>query len=177
MAEPLTKEALSRAFAALDALLPSPLTLIVGGGGAMLLAHGLPIATSDIDAYPAGGGMTVEELDPLVKKVAKEEGLPHDWMNPYYSTFAHLLPVDYGKRLVEVFQGQRLRVRSLGAEDLLVMKCFAGRAKDRSHARALVRRSPDLTVVSDRLEELLEKRIPGASQALDFFDDLSSEAG
>lgn len=177
MADALTKDSVTRAFAALDALLPRPLTLIVGGGGAMLLAHGLPIATSDIDAYPASGGMTVEELDPLVKKVAKQVRLPHDWLNPYYSTFAHVLPADYGKRLVEVFAGDKLRVRSLGAEDLLVMKCFAGRAKDRSHARALLRRSPDLKIVSDRLEELVEKRVPGALKALDFFDDLTAEAG
>ncbi len=177
MASALTKDSLRRAFAALDADLPGPLTLVVGGGGAMLLAHGLPIATSDVDAYPAAGGLTIEELDPYVKKVAKQVGLPHDWLNPYYATFAHVLPADYGKRLVDVFTGKNLRVRSLGVEDLLVMKCFAGRAKDRSHARALLRRSPDLKIVSDRLEELLEKRVPGAVQALDFFDDLTAEAG
>jgi hypothetical protein len=177
MAEALTRDSVTRAFAALDALLPGPLTLILGGGGAMLLAHGLPVSTADVDAYPASGGMTVEELDPLVKKAAREVGLPHDWLNPYYSTFAHVLPADYGKRLVDVFGGGNLRVRSLGVEDLLVMKCFAGRAKDRSHARALLRRSPDLEIVGRRLEELLEKRVPGALQALDFFDDLTAEAG
>jgi hypothetical protein len=177
MADALTKDSVDRAFAALDAQLPGPLTLIVGGGGAMLLAYGIPIATSDVDAYPASGGMTVEELDPFVKKVARQVGLPHDWLNPYYSTFAHVLPADYGKRLVDVFAGKNLRVRSLGVEDLLVMKCFAGRSKDRSHARALLRRSPDLRIVSERLEELMEKRVPGALQALDFFDDLAAEAG
>ncbi len=177
MADVLTRDSVRQAFAALDAELAKPLTLIVGGGGAMLLAYGLPIATSDVDAYPAAGGITIEELDPLVKKVAREVGLPPDWLNPYYSTFAHVLPADYGTRLVDVFTGKHLRVRSLGVEDLLVMKCFAGRAKDRSHARALLRRSPDLKIVSDRLEELLEKRVPGALQALDFFDDLTAEAG
>src|SRR5512147_728408 len=126
MAEALTKDSVARAFTALDAQLPAQLTLIVGGGGAMLLAYGLHVATSDVDAYPAAGGMTVEELDPFVKKVAKEVGLPPDWLNPYYSTFAHVLPADYGKRLVDVFAGKSLKVRSLGVEDLLVMKCFAG---------------------------------------------------
>jgi hypothetical protein len=177
MAGGLTREGLGRAFAALDAALPRSLTLIVGGGGAMLLAHGIPVATEDIDAYPAAGGLTVEELDPFVKKIAKDLGLPPDWLNPYFSTFAHVLPADYGMRLVDVYTGGMLRVRALGVEDLLVMKCFAGRAKDRSHARTLLRRSPDLGVVSDRLEELLEKRVPGALQALDFFDDLLAEIG
>ncbi len=177
MAGALTRDSVRRAFAALDAQLPTPLTLIVGGGGAMLLAYGIHVATSDVDAYPASGGMTVEELDPFVKKVAREVGLAPDWLNPYYSTFAHVLPADYGKRLVDVFAGGKLRVRSLGVEDLLVMKCFAGRSKDRSHARALLRRSPDLKIVSDRLEELMGKRVPGALRALDFFDDLTAEAG
>jgi hypothetical protein len=173
----LTKAGLERAFAALDAALPRPVTLVVGGGGAMLLAHGLPVSTSDVDAYPAAGGLTVEELDPYAKQVARELGLPPDWLNPYYSTFAHVLPTDYGSRLVEVFSGPRLAVRALGVEDLLVMKCFAGRAKDRGHARALLRRSPDLDIVSRRLEELSGKRVPGASAALDFYDDLLEEAG
>ncbi len=177
MHEALTRETLARAFAALDAALPRPVTLVVGGGGAMLLAHGLPVATADVDAYPAAGGLTVEELDPFAKKVARELGLPPDWLNPYFSTFAHVLPADYGSRLVEVFAGPKLTVRSLGVEDLLVMKCFAGRAKDRSHARALLRRSPDLAIVSGRLEELLERRVKGAIAALDFFDDLVAEAG
>ena len=173
----LTRQKLGRAFAALDAALPRPMTLVVGGDGAMLLAHDTPTSAEDIDAYPAAGGVTVEELDPLVKKVAKELGLPPDWLDPYYATSAHVVPADYGRRLVDVFSGDRLTVRSLGVEDLLVMKCFAGRAKDRSHARALLRRAPDLRVVGSRLVELLERRVPGAAQALDLFDDLVEEAG
>jgi hypothetical protein len=172
----LDRKTLERAFAALDAALPRPTTLIVGGGGAMLLSHQIPVSTTDVDAYPAAGGMTVEELDPVVKRVGKELGLPPDWVNPYYSTFAHVLPADYGARLTSVFEGEKLTVRALGVEDLLVMKCFAGRSKDRSHARALLRRSPDLRIVSDRLDQLAEKGVPGAPEALDFFDDLSAEA-
>jgi hypothetical protein len=169
---PLSKSALLMAFAALDEALPESVTLIVGGGGAMLLAHGLPVATADVDAYPAAGGMSIEQLDPLVKKVADAQGLPRDWLNPYYQTFSYVLPQDYGARLVDVFAGQRLRVRSLGVEDILIMKCFAGRAKDKAHARALLRLSPDLEIVNRRLNEAMEMRLPRALDAADFFDDL-----
>jgi predicted nucleotidyltransferase len=169
----LTREAVERAFAALDRLLPREAQLIVGGGTAMLLAYRISVATADVDAYPAG--VTVEELDPLVKKVAKELGLAPDWLNPYYATFAHVLPADYPTRLVEVFRGKRLWVRALGLEDLLVMKCFAGRAKDRGHARVLLRRGPDLSIVNRRLDELCDKRVKGALEAADFLDDLLSE--
>jgi hypothetical protein len=169
----LSKDNVLAAFAALDARLERPLTLIVGGGYAMVLAHGLTVATADVDAYPAGRDF--EEVDRLVKEVAVEQGLPHDWLNPYYSTFAHVLPSDYAKRLVPVFSGKQLSARALGVEDLLVMKCFAGRAKDKVHARALLRLSPDLSLVNRRLDELMDRRVPGAPQAADFFDDLLSE--
>lgn len=173
MTPALTRDSLERAFAALDAALDRPLTLIVGGGAAMLLAHGQRVSTSDVDAYPAG--MSVEEVDRLAKRIAAEQGLPRDWLNPYYSTFAHVLPSDYARRLVDVFRGRHLLVRSLGVEDLLVMKCFAARAKDKPHARALLRLSPDLGIVDRRLDELIEKRVPGALAAADFFDDLMAD--
>jgi len=171
---PLSKEAVEEAFRALDAALPMEVTLIVGGGTAMTLAYGIPIATTDVDAYPAG--ISAAELDPYVKRVARERGLAPDWLNTYYETFSFVLPRDYKSRLRDVFTGAHLRVRSLGLEDLLVMKCFAGRDKDRSHARALLRRKPDLSIVEGQLSALSEKGIKGAQNALDFFDDLLEEA-
>ena len=154
----------------LDALLERPVALILGGGSAMMLAYQLPVRTTDADAYPQGGA--IADLDPLVKQVGRELGLSPDWLNPHFSTFAHVLPEDYGKRLKDVFVGAWLRVRALGVEDLLIMKAFAGRAKDVGHARALLKRGPDLTIVEARLHALLERRVPGAREALDFLDDL-----
>lgn len=163
------------AFAALDDAVPSPVTLIVGGGTAMLLAHGIPVRTTDVDAYPKG--MSVEELDPFIKRVGRERGLSGDWINPHYATFAHVLPADYGARLRDVFSGERLRVQALGAEDLLVMKCFAGREKDVGHARRLLRLVKDLGPVEARIEELVKRRVPGAAEAMDFLDDLLEAGG
>lgn len=168
----LTIPQVERAFAALDRLLTGPVTLILGGGTAMMLAYQLPVRTSDADAYPQG--ITVEALDPLVKRVARQEGLSPDWLNAHFATFAHVLPGDYGSRLKDVFGGEHLRVRALGVEDLLIMKAFAGRAKDVGHARALLKRRPDLSIVEARLNVLLDKRLPGAGEALDFLDDLQS---
>lgn len=39
--------------------------------GAMILAHGFPLATTDIDAVPKG--MEIAELDVLVKQIAQEQ--------------------------------------------------------------------------------------------------------
>jgi hypothetical protein len=171
---PVDVATLSAAFRALDSRLPHPLTLIVGGGTAMMLAYGLPVRTTDVDAYPASGRL--DDIAPQIREVAREVGLAPDWLNPHYETFAHVLPADYGSRLREVFSGARLRVMALGLEDLLVMKCFAGREKDVGHARALLRRGPDLRVVESRIDELVDKGVPGALDAADFLDDLQEGA-
>jgi predicted nucleotidyltransferase len=167
---PLEPAQLREAFAALDRLLARPVTLIVGGGTAMMLAYRIAVRTSDVDAYPREA--TLDEILPAIRAVARERGLPPDWINPYFETFAYVLPADYGARLRPIFEGERLRALALGVEDLLVMKCFAGREKDVGHARALLKRKPDLGLVERRLQELADRRISGAQDALDFYDDL-----
>lgn len=173
---PLDAAQLRRAFAALDGRLSRPVTLIVGGGTAMMLAYRLPVRTMDVDAYPRDGGL--DDLLPAIGAVAVEQGLPKDWINPWpFESFAYVLPQDYGSRLRAVFQGERLAVVALGVEDLLVMKCCAGREEDVSHARALLKRHPDLALVERRLQELADRGVRGAGDALDFFDDLTGGAG
>ena len=168
----LDRRSLLAAFQALDARLEGPVMLIVGGGTAMLLAHGLPVRTRDVVAYTATGHL--DDLGPVLRAVARDVGLSSDWLNPYFETFTHVLPSDYGSRLQEVFTGQRLRVMALGVEDLLIMKCFAGREKDVGHARALLRKRPDLALVDGRIQQLIEKGIKGAREAGDFLDDLGA---
>ena len=167
---PLDAAGLRGAFQALDARLERPLTLVVGGGTAMMLAYRLPVRTMDVDAYPQEG--TLDDILPAIRAVARERGLPPDWINPHFETFAYVLPPDYGARLRPIFEGARLRAMALGVEDLLVMKCFAGREKDVGHARALLKRGPDLGLVERQIQGLAGRRIPGAQDALDFLDDL-----
>lgn len=171
MAGSLTETIMRAALAALDSELDTSVTLIVGGGGAMILAHGFPLATSDIDAFPKK--MEIAALDALVKKVAQKERLPSDWLNPYFSSFTHTLPSDYADRLIEVFRGRYLEAFALGKEEMLIMKCFAHRQKDVGHARALLKRGADVDFVESHIEKLREKGIPGAEAALDFLDELN----
>jgi hypothetical protein len=138
---------------------------------AMVLAHQFPLVTADIDGVP-GLGMTVEELDPLIKEVAAELSLPKDWLNPYFVTFTHVLPMDYGSRLKLVFDYRFLSVHALSKEDLLIMKCFAARLKDQPHVRALIRSGADVPFVEAHIESLKKKSIPGAQKALDFLDEV-----
>lgn len=166
----LTEKVMRQALKELDGLLDRPLKLIVGGGGALLLAHQYPLATSDIDAFPKG--LTSDELGGLVKQVALKLSIPGDWLNPWFSSFTHVLPADYESRLIEFFKGSNLTAVALGAEDLLLMKCFAHRQKDVPHARALIRKGADVEMVMDRIEELQKAKIPHSKEAMKFLEDM-----
>lgn len=161
----------------LDGRMTSPARLIIGGGAAMALAYNHPLATQDVDAFAAKGGLSTADLDTMAKQVARQLHIEPDWLNSHFVTFTHVLPADYGARLRTVFEGKQLTAQALGPEDLLVMKCFAGRDKDRPHAVKLLRLAKDLGIVDQQLALLEEKRIPGAAKAADFFDDLRDEVG
>lgn len=171
MAGTLAKSVILAALARLDGYLDSKLTLIIGGGTAMILAHDFPLATSDIDAVSKPADLA--KLDSLVKTVAREMGIPPDWLNPYFSSFTHTLPADFETRLVPVFTGRHLEGLALGKEDMLIMKCFAHRQKDVGHARALLKKGADVDFVEGHIEALREKGIPKAQEALDFLDELT----
>ncbi|MCC6873326.1 MAG: hypothetical protein IT378_03375 [Sandaracinaceae bacterium] len=174
----LVPERMMQALQALDARLDTPVHLVVGGGGAMLLAYDCKQATQDVDAFAGRGSPSVEAISPHTRAVAKELDIEPDWLNPHFETFTGVLPSDYASRLRKIFSGARLVVDALGPEDLLIMKCFAGRDKDRPHARALMKRKDiDLGVVDRQLSLLGDKRYPGSDRAADFFDDLRDELG
>lgn len=171
LSEKLMRKLLER----LDQKLPSNAHLIVGGGGALALAYNFPLTTQDIDAFAAKQSLSMAEMDALAKEVAKELNVAPDWLNSHFVTFTHVLPADYSRRLRRIFVGQRLVADALGPEDLLIMKLFAGREKDRPHAKHLLRLS-DVHRIEEELSKLIDKRIPGAQRAADFFDDLQDEA-
>ncbi len=173
----LTAQFMKKALMALNRQLEkakqtSPVRLIIGGGGAMILGHHFPLSTTDIDGIPRMG-MSIEELDPFIKKVARELNIPSDWLNSYYVTFTHVLPKDYDTRLKLIFTFSHLIVEALSKDDLLIMKCFAGRIKDQPHARALIRSGAQIAFVEKHIERLKTKRIPGAQEALDFLDEMN----
>lgn len=170
MGKPLSAEIMTQAFLSLDKKIQKSVTLIMGGGGAMILAHQYPLATTDVDAIPKG--MEIHELDTYVKIVALELNLPGDWLNPYFSTFSHTLPSDYSQRLIRVFEGTHLSIDALGKEEMLIMKCFAHREKDIGHAKQLIKLGANVKLVEAQIEHLRAKKIPDSQDALDFLDDI-----
>jgi hypothetical protein len=171
----LTEAQMRQALSHLAKELRVPIQLIIGGGGAMMLAYHFALATSDIDGIPKG--IELHELDKLVKKVAEDLKIPKDWLNPYFSTFTHVLPGDYGQRLVSVFAEANLEVLAISRDDLLIMKCFAGRQKDVSHSKALIKAGARVAFAEKHIETLRAKGIPGSDKALDFLDDVQEQMG
>ncbi|OGQ44991.1 MAG: hypothetical protein A3I05_09820 [Deltaproteobacteria bacterium RIFCSPLOWO2_02_FULL_44_10] len=156
----------------LDSRLPKKVTMLIGGGSAMLLAHDVPLTTADIDGLPLSTDLSPAELDNIVKDVGQELKIGGQWYNSYFSTFTYSLPKDFRDRLITVYKGKMLHALALGAEDILIMKCFAGREKDIGHAKALIKRGADTDLVEHQLDNLQGKGLPGAENALDFLHDL-----
>jgi hypothetical protein len=173
---PLDRKRMIKALNALDRQLDQPARLVIGGGAAMVLAYDHPLVTQDVDAFAARGGLPMADLDRVARRVARELNLEPDWLNAHFETYTGVLPEGYSARLRRVLQGQHLLVDALGPEDLLIMKCFAGRDKDRPHARKLLRLAEDLELVDRHLAHLIDRRYPGAEKAADYFDDLRDEA-
>lgn len=168
---------MKRALKALDQKVPESFHLLIGGGAAFLLGHQIPLSTMDIDGIPFKTKLKPADLDVYVKEVAGDLGIPHDWLNSYFGTFTYSLPKDYGDRLIPVFTGKKITALALGKEDLLIMKCFAHRAKDVSHAAALIKKGVDLGKVAAHLHRCREEGIPKGADALDFFYEMCERLG
>lgn len=168
----MDKAQMLAAIAALDAKVKVPLQFLLGGGGAMVLAYQFPVATQDLDAILIKSSLTEGDIHAEIQAVATELSLPKDWLNPYFGTFLFTLPKNYAERLKNVFSGRFISVEALGKEDLLVLKCYAGRDKDIPHAMALLKKGADIDFVEKHLRSLIDLRIPGSQAACDFFDDL-----
>ena len=173
----MNKPEMMRAFQKLDKHLKATTRVIVGGGAALIAAYDVPISSQDVDGVPDKSSMELSEFKEEVRAVGRELGIPQDWLNDYFSTFLFVLPSNYGDRLVPLYQGKNLEVCALGKEDLILMKCFAGREKDIPHIRILLRKGADAKLVDERLSDLMEKNIPGANKASDLFSDLCGEMG
>lgn len=146
-------------------------TLVIGGGGSMILQHNYKGGTVDIDAVPVNSDF--DDLKPYMEEVAKELNIAPDWLNPYYQAFTIYLPKDAKVRMQLTFSGTVITVKSLGAEEILIMKLMAGRAKDMGHIHHLLKMDLNLELVETQLEQLKKLYPKLASKALERLDELT----
>ena len=173
MEKELNKEKILSALKELDNITTKKFDLIMGGGSAIICSYGFPLGTTDVDVIIKKAELS--EVDKYIKKTARKLSLPLDWMNTWFSSFTHYLPLDYEKRLVLLFKGEKIVVKTFGKEDLLILKCFSHRAKDVSHAKILIRKKADIPFVEKHIQRMIGKKLPKAEKALNFLYDLLDE--
>ncbi|MBX7148023.1 hypothetical protein K1X76_02970 [bacterium] len=173
----MNKNQMLNAFKALDSKLKTQAKLLLGGGGAMVLAYDFPLATHDLDALFYQSSITEADVEKEIIEVADELGIPKDWLNSHFQTFLYTLPKNYPTRLKTIYEGPHLKVDALGKEDLLILKCFAGRDKDIPHAKALIKKGADPDIAEAHIKEMAEKNIPKAEEAKEFLTNILDDLG
>ncbi len=106
--------------------------IYVVGGAAMILSHRCLRATGDVDV------LEVDRRDEVLQaagEVAREQGLPRDWLNDAMRTAPWP-----DTRPVVVYDSPHLSVTGASAEQLLAMKVRAGRPGARDDIQILIRR-------------------------------------
>jgi hypothetical protein len=132
------------------------LNICIYGGCAMMLAYDRKRITRDNDAvfYPA------ENVQPLIKQVAEEQGLPVDWLNDDVRQF---LATQEAKRTLPIeLPGLQVTIPTAGY--LLAMKALAcrralpGYKGDEADLRFLIRKLGISTF--DEIQEWIDKFYP-----------------
>jgi hypothetical protein len=144
---------------------PGPVEIIIAGGAAGMLLGiwSADRVTEDCD---------IVEISPPIqprravlqaaREAAEELGLNPDWLNDHFMTFGTLdtLPDNWARRCVKIGTFGKLEVTSLGRQDLLAMKLYAGRAQDIQdiHAQGESLSAEDLAFMRAYLRSLKQPR-------------------
>ena len=110
--------------------------IYVVGGAAMVLAHRASRATRDVDALAIDRR---EEVLAAAGEVAREQGLPLDWLNDAVRMAPWPTPGPDARAAV-VYDSPHLVFTGASAEHFLAMKVRAGRASDEPDIEFLIRR-------------------------------------
>lgn len=97
-------------------------SLVIAGGGALVLLDVISRATFDIDVLAAS-----RELSQLFEK--------YD-LNTQIAAHADCFPMNYEDRVVPVFTGEKIDVYSISLEDMVISKLCAARDKDLADIQA-----------------------------------------
>ena len=165
----MNRQELENTLRDLDRRLSAPCDVIVVGGAAMILWFGANRATRDIDVIPLRGGWT--EVRRGAEAVARDRGLPLDWIADAAKAFADVLPPDSSDRLIPLDLGlTQLRAFIPGLPDLVALKAVALREQDLEDLELLAPRvTEDDKMVLARTVEHLAKLRPDWAQKLHYF--------
>lgn len=114
---------------------PGEVEIVIAGGAAgMLLGIWAPDrVTEDCDIVDISPPIQPRRaVLQAAREAAEDTGLSDDWLNDHFMTFGTLdtLPDGWRQRSVQIGVFAKLTVTSLGRQDLLAMKLYAGRSQD-----------------------------------------------
>ncbi len=124
--------------------------IVIAGGAWMALVLGSRGVTKDIDAYISPPAEPVRQA---ASEVARELGLPTDWLNDAIKRFFYGTPP---QELWQEFEG--LRVYAVTADYMLALKVYAARMEDLADVQALIRYL-EIRTLSEILD-IVERYIP-----------------
>jgi hypothetical protein len=140
---------------------PEKVEIVIAGGAAgMMLGIWTPErVTEDCDIVDISPPTQPRRaILQAAREAADEVGLAPEWLNDDFMTFGSLdtLPDGWRQRCVRVGTFGKLDVTSLGRQDLLAMKLYAGRAQDIQDIYALIESltGKDLAFMRGYLESL-----------------------
>jgi len=124
---------------------------VVIGGAALIIMDISLRATKDIDFLDPELEKEFLELANTFREKYPKLNLQEDWINNGPITLRRDLPFNWENRLVEIFKGEALILRTLGQADLLKSKLFAYCDRDIDLQDCI-----DLSPSNDELDEALE---------------------
>lgn len=133
--------------------LTTEVEITVGGGAALILAHGGKRQTGDIDALLAAPPVDAS-LRQAISAVAEEEELPVGWLNDAAKGFLDVLGEGFLERRLLLGRFGLLSVFCLSRQDLILTKLFAMRAPDIEDLRFLAPTREEMESVRGELERL-----------------------
>lgn len=137
MGRPLDREAPARAFKALEEQLASQgvrAHVYIVGSAALLMAHRRSQTTMDVDA------LSIDHREAVLasaRVVAREQGLPDDWLNDDVR-WVPILPPQPDPRAEVLFDSPSLVVTGASARHILAMKVRAARTRDLDDIKLLM---------------------------------------
>jgi len=143
-----------------------PANIYIVGGAALTLEYGARDATRDVDASFGS------KVSPFIVQVAREQGLPDDWLNN--NVIGYISPVHDDPAPVVLTEVGDVKVTVASAETLLAMKIRASRGRrDREDIAFLLRAVGIETVAAAiALYEAYYPEDPLTPRALPMLEDI-----
>ena len=96
---------------------------VIVGGAALNLLSVTSRVTQDIDVLDPGA--LPQKIKAYAEDFAKDKNLPPNWLNTGPADLVNHLPDGWQDRKQPVFSGKAINLETLGADELLLSKCWA----------------------------------------------------